>query len=139
MQKTKLGLSVGLVGMGMFLICFFGGYAAAVILAGYILLFEENMWLKKATVKGIVLLVTFSLLSALIGFIPDIIRLISGFSVLFNGDPVYAEVISKIVNVIDIILEIAEKALFIILGVYALKQRTLKIPVIDPLIDKSMN
>ena len=139
MQKTKLGLSVGLVGMGMFLICFFGGYAAAVILAGYILLFEENMWLKKATVKGIVLLVTFSLLSALIGFIPDIIRLISGFSVLFNGDPVYAEVISKIVNVIDIILEIAEKALFIILGVYALKQRTLKIPVIDPLIDKSIN
>ena len=139
MQKTRFGISVGLVGMGVFLVCFFGGYAAAIILSGYILLFEENMWLKKTAAKGVILLVAFSLLSALIAFIPDILRLLNGFSTLFDGDYIEAEVLNKIINVIDIIIEICEKVLFIVLGIKALKQRTLKIPVIDALINKSMN
>lgn len=47
MKKTKLGISVGLLGAMLFFSCYFGGYTIAIIIAGYVLLFEENAWLKK--------------------------------------------------------------------------------------------
>ena len=44
MQKTKLGISVGLLGAAIYFMGLFGGYLVAVLLAGYILMFEENEW-----------------------------------------------------------------------------------------------
>ena len=42
MQKTRLGISVGLLGAGVCFLGLVGGYLVTAILAGYILLFEEN-------------------------------------------------------------------------------------------------
>src|SRR5574344_1340231 len=47
MEKTKLGIPVGLLGAAMLFACYFGGYLVSFVLAGYILLFEENAWLKR--------------------------------------------------------------------------------------------
>ncbi len=52
-QKTKLGISVGLLGAAIYFMGLFSGYMVAVLLAGYVLLFEENEWLKKSAVKAI--------------------------------------------------------------------------------------
>lgn len=52
MQKTKLGITVGALGAITFFAGFFGGYLAAIVLAGYALLFEENAWLKRSVVKA---------------------------------------------------------------------------------------
>ena len=60
MQKTKLGITVGALGAITFFAGFFGGYLAAIVLAGYALLFEENAWLKRSVVKAVVLMVFFS-------------------------------------------------------------------------------
>lgn len=42
MQKTRLGISVGLMGFITYFGCCFGGYIAAILLFGYILLVAKE-------------------------------------------------------------------------------------------------
>lgn len=137
MQKTRLGITVGLLGAAMYLSTFFGGFVAAVILAGYILLLEENIWLKKAAVKAVALTLAFSLLSGIIGLLPNAIDFINSVANLFD-ESVRVEFITNLVSMLNWVLVIAEKVLFILLGIKALNQGNIKIPVIDPLINKHM-
>ena len=139
MQKSKLGISVGLLGA---LICFsalFGGYLATIVLAGYVLLAEENQWLKRTGVKAVILMVLFSLASALIGFIPDTFGLINDVVLIFSDDPVSLQIVSRIVELLSDILYFAEKVIFIIFGIKALGQKPLYIPVVDNFVSKYMN
>lgn len=138
MQKTKLGISVGLLGAAVFLACFFGGCTVAVIMVGYILLFEENAWLKRSAVKGVALMFGFLVLSALISLIPNVMTLIDSFVNIFGGH-FYINFISSIVNVVNTAITIIQKLLFIVLGIKALNQGTVKIPVIDSLLNKYMD
>ena len=138
MQKTRLGISVGLLGAAIFFSCFFGGYTVAIILAGYILLFEENAWLKRATVKGVALMFGFAVLSAAIYLIPNAITLIDSIFNVFGGN-FYITFVSNIIDVVNNALGIIEKLLFIVLGLKAFNQGTVKIPVIDSLVNKYMD
>lgn len=138
MQKTKLGISVELLGAAAIFSCFFGGYTVAVILAGYILLFEENAWLKKTAVKSVALLFGFGVLSSLIYIIPNAISLIGSFLNIFGGS-FYLNFVSNVISFVDNALNLIEKLLFIVLGLKAFNQGTVKIPVIDSLINKYMD
>ena len=137
MQKTRMGVSVGMMGAAMFLTCFFGGYVAMLLLAGYILLFEENPWLKRSTVKGVVLAFAFTLLSGLVTLIPNAIGFINSVAVIFE-ETFYITVVSNIVNMIVNALDLVEKVLFLVLAFKALSQSTIKLPVIDAALDKHM-
>lgn len=138
MQKTRLGISVGLLGAAVFFSCFFGGYTISIILAGYILLVEENAWLKKNAVKAVALMFGFSVLSAVINLIPNAINFIDDIFNIFGGN-FYINFISNIINLIESALGIIEKVLFIVLGLKAFNQGTIKIPVIDSLVNKYFN
>ena len=48
------------------------GIVPLVILAGYVLLLENNEWLKRAAVKAVVIVVAFGLISVLIGTLSDV-------------------------------------------------------------------
>lgn len=137
MQKTKLGVSVGFLGAALFFCCYFGSYIVPVLLAGYILLFEENAWLKKTAVRGLSLMIGFSLLYAVIGLIPNVITFVNSICYVFGGS-FHISVITNIISVVNRGLEIVEKVLFILLGLKAFHQGTIKIPVIDPIVDKYM-
>lgn len=84
MQKTKLGVSVAVLGAAMYFTGLFSGYIVAVVLAGYILLMEENEWLKKTAVKAVALMIAFSLLSTLLGLIPGVINFIDSIFIILN-------------------------------------------------------
>ena len=56
MQKTKIGMTVGLLGAAIYFIGLFSGYLTVVLLIGYVLLFEENEWLRKSAVKAVALI-----------------------------------------------------------------------------------
>ena len=101
MQKTRLGISVGLMGFITYFGCCFGGYIAAILLFGYILLVENNQWLRKTAVKAMILTIAFSLLSTFIGLIPDIIEFIGSIVNLFNGS-FYLTFVSKIVTILTL-------------------------------------
>lgn len=135
MQKTKLGITVGALGAITFFVGFFGGYLAAIVLAGYALLFEENAWLKRSVVKAVVLMVFFSVTVAIINVIPDLLEFVGNIASVFNGNFSIIKV-NQIVNVLVSGLNLVEKVLFLGLGVKALSQGTIVIPFIDKKVSK---
>lgn len=137
MQKTKLGISVGLLGAAVFFSGLFGGLWVAVLLGGYILLFEENEWLKRSAVKAVALMLSFSLLTALVSLLPDIIDLIRHIVNVFGGD-FTVPIINKIVTVLHNVISLTRIILFLILGFKALRQGTIVLLVVDKLINKYM-
>lgn len=137
MQKTRLGVTVGALGAITYFAGFFSGYTVAILLAGYVLLFEENAWLKRSVVKAIVLLALFSVTIGMINLIPDTIGFIDKIANVFNGNfPL--DVVNRIIAVVVAALNILEKILFLGLGFKALNERTIVIPFIDSKVSKYM-
>ena len=138
MYKTKLGVSVGLVGAAMYLGGYFGGYFVAILLAGYILLFEENMWLRKTSVKAIALMFAFSLISSVLNLIPDAIDVINSLCNIFEGD-FHIYVINRIISFLQMSISFIKTLLFLALALFAMNQGTITLPVIDTMINKNMD
>ena len=85
MQKTKIGVSVGLLGAVIYFMGLFSGYLATLLLAGYVLLFEENEWLRKSAVKAVALMVVFSLAATVMNLIPNVIGVLDNLISIFGG------------------------------------------------------
>lgn len=137
MEKTKLGVSVGLLGAAVFFSALFGGYTTVAIVAGYVLLCEESAWLKKAAVKAVALLMTFSVVTYVIGLVPDVFYWLSDFLSLINLNISFS-IIYKIVNLLTDALGIVKILAFLGLGLMALKQQTIAISAIDEMVEKNM-
>lgn len=134
-MKSKLGISVGLLGAGIYLAALFSGYLAVIVLAGYVLLVEENEWLKKSAVKAVALLMTISFAITLINLVPDLLSWISSFISIFKGTFNYG-VVSSIILSITKAIDIVKTCLFLMLGVKALNQGTVEIPFVDKIINE---
>lgn len=137
-MKTKLGISVGMMGAAIYFSGLFSGYIVLVLMVGYTLLFEENEWLKKSAVKAFAVVIGFSILSALVDFIPNAITIIDDAMNIFGKDLSIA-IVSKFVTLINTILFIAQKIVLLVLGFKAFRQSTVKIGIIDNTIHKHMN
>ena len=137
MEKTKLGISVGIAAAAIYFVAYFGGYVPAMLMAGYVLIAEENQWLKRSAVKAVATLACFSALFAVIGLLPDALSWIGSLVDLFNGSFSYS-VVSKILSVITEALDIAKTVIFLMLGVKALTQATIKVPFVDNFLNKYM-
>ena len=137
MQKTRLGISVGLLGAAIYFMGLFSGYLLAVLLAGYVLLFEENSWLRKNAVKAMSVMAVFSLLITVLNLVPNAIGFINDVVSIFGGS-FYAAFLSNLISAAVAALNIIEKLLIIGLGVKALTQGTIAVPVVDNLINKYM-
>lgn len=137
MQKTRFGITVGLLGAAIYFMGLFGGYLVTALLVAYVLLFEENQWLKKSAVKSVALMVLFSLLSVLVHLIPNAISFIDDVVGIFGGS-FYISFISSLANAVTSALNLIETVLFIGLGIKALNQGNIAVPVVDKLIDKYM-
>ena len=132
MEHTKFGVSVGLVGAAMYLLTCFGGYTSAIILCGYVLLFETNLWLRNCCVKAIALDLVFAFVSGTVGLIPNVLSFIDK---MFNTTFSYG-LINTIVNNIQFAISILNTALILMLCVKAIKGKTMDIPIVDGLIAK---
>ena len=137
MQKTRLGISVGMLGAAIYLTGLFSGYLVAILIAGYALLFEENRWLKRSFVKSVSLMVFFSFITVLINLIPDAMNCISYVASMFGGN-FHVGFISNLVSAVTSVIDVIQKVLFLALGVKALNQGTIVVPVVDKLINKYM-
>lgn len=139
MHKTKLGISVGLLGAIIyFSAAFSGGYIVAIILCGYVLLVEDNPWLRKTSVKSVLLMVAFSLLTFVLNVVPDLTNMITTISNI-TGKYISSNIISSIDVILDTIVGIIRSIVFIVLGIKALNQGIIKLPLIDKIIDKYMD
>ena len=137
MQKTKIGVSVGLLGAVIYFMGLFSGYLTVVLLIGYVLLFEENEWLRKSAVKAVALMVVFSLAATVMNLIPNVIGVLDNLVSIFGGS-FHIGFLSSLVYAVTEALDIREKLLFMGLGVRALTQGTIDVPAVDGLINKYM-
>jgi len=137
MQKTRLGISVGLLGAGVCFLGLVGGYLVTAILAGYILLFEENEWLKKNSVKVISFMILVSFANVVLNLIPNIINVINNFVGIFGGN-FSLVILIQIVATLTSMLDVVEKLVLISLGIKAVNQGTVAIPIVDSLVKKYM-
>ena len=134
MQKTKLGMSIGLLSAVIYFPALFGGYIPLFMIAGYVLIFEQNDWLKRVCFKAVILLIAFSMITAIVGVLPNLMNSFSNFIQIFHGDFSYV-LLSRIVNIFNDIMSIIKVILFIMLGFKAYKIQDIRISNIDKIID----
>ena len=84
-MKTKLGVSVGVLAAATFFLGLFGGYTALALLVGYILLFEQDSWLKKTAVKAIAIMLIFSAANYILDLIPSLLNMINNLLGIFGS------------------------------------------------------
>lgn len=136
-MKTKLGISVGLMGAALYLGSYYGGYVVMALMVGYVLLCEENEWLKAAAVKAALILLSFSLLNTLIDLIPTLVNLLDSLFRVFNGS-LYVPFIDNVSNLFYNILTLLKKVLMIGLAALALINGDKKSDPLDKLVQKFM-
>lgn len=135
MQKTRLGITAGLLGAAIY---FMGAISIipAFLLAGYVLLFEDNDWLKNAAVKMAIVVIGFSILRIGVGLIDDVLGIIN--SILNWIVTVNLSVPLNLISIIQRILSLLENVVLIILGLKALSMGTIKSKFFDKIINKHM-
>ena len=122
MNNSKLGIPVNYLAAISYIMCYFQNYVVLLLLIGYILLKEDNVWLKKTAFKGFLLALVFSCATSIIGVITSIIPLAA---IVFT--------------IIKLILSILKAVLFFVLAFEGVKQKSISIPFIDNLVDKCIS
>ncbi len=134
-MKSKLGISVGLFGAGIYLGNLVGGILVSILLLGYVLLFEENEWLKVSVIKATVLSMLFTFVTMVIELIPRTIGTLDNLMRIFDGD-FTVQFLSNVSLFLNYGVGLLEMVVFLLLAVKALNQRTMNIPVVDGMIKK---
>ena len=136
-MKTKLGISTGVLAALVYFAALFGGFGIGlIVLAGYVLLFEADEWLKRMAVKAVVFTVTLTVLSYVIGIIPDAIDVINSVIDIFNGKTIYLEWLNDIISFILTVISFIRTVVFLLLGIKAISKSTVYIPIVDGMVNK---
>ena len=141
-MKSKLGIHIGFLACICFLVAQFGGLVPLILLAGYILLFEENYFLRMSALKALLIVLASSVLTTLINLIPDVLfNLINWFTRIFGADTTFnnLKAISKITQIFSFLawlVSTAKMLLLLLLAFLACRIKTIKLPFVDKLYDK---
>lgn len=130
MEKTKFGLAVNWAAAILFAVAFFAGYVPAIIIAGYFLIAESCVWLKRMSAKCLVIMLVFSAVSFVLGFLPGIFMDLASYgSILYN--------IFKYIDYVNtIIIQLLKIAAFVFMIILSLKKSEARIPLLDNILDK---
>jgi len=134
MEKTRIGVSVGLMGAALYLAGMAGGVLAFLVLAGYVLLFEKNAWLRRTAIQAGVIVFSFMIAGALIDLIPSLASGLTNLVGIFGGH-LTIRPLSSLGGLLGNILSIARILLFVALALRALKQQSMPIAQADKLVN----
>ena len=137
-MKTKIGLSAGAYAAFTWLLALYGGYIPLVIAVGYVLIFETNEWLRVSVVKALFFTLVLSLLCSALYILPDLFEMFDDWAGVFNGNVPYGK-LSKVIAALVDIVTIFKTVFFIILGLMALKMKTIRIGFIDKFAEKHLS
>lgn len=138
MLPSRLNISPALLAAVLYFSALFGGYVCTLGLALYVLLCETDDFVRRAAVKAPAVMVSFSVLTALIWLLPDAVNVLNVFVSLFGGS-FHLAFLSTLANVLAVIAEFVRKALLLWLGIQALKCTDVHVPFVDKLLSKFMS
>lgn len=133
---TRMGITTGLLAAGLYFSGLFNS-TIMLLIAGYILLFEKNQWVKSSAVKAVVILAGCSIITYGFGAFTGIFDIVEDF---LRFGKVYPDfwVLDNISALIGSIVSLAKTLLYLILGFMAFGNKTIKIGLIDNLVTKYM-
>ena len=130
-----MGIAYNVLAAIVCLLGYYGGYVITGIFAIAVLLTEENPWLKKYCVKTLLLMLTFSVLSTVIGLIPTFLNLVyTGAGIV--GINLYFSAVENVFSLLRQIVDLGEMVLFILMAIFALIKKNFKLPLIEKLVNK---
>lgn len=132
MEKTKLGIPVGVFAAIIYFIAVIGGYNSLIVLIlalGYVMMKEDNQWLKKAVFKALAIFLAYYVFVELINIFDN--SILSLPSTLTNGKMKAIVIPFNFINIIESLLSLVRYALLLFLGFSAFKQKDLPIASID--------
>lgn len=140
MLKTRLGLPANVVAFVMYLVALIGGagMVAPLLLAGYILLFEDLNFVRRAAVKSIAIVLAVFLVNVVITVIPELLDVVEHMLNIFD-ESMYGDFIrgyDSFTAMLTSMLALAEKAFLILLAVMALFNKTINLKFVNKLADK---
>ena len=142
-MKTKLGLSAELTA-ALFLLLLLGKVFtgsslfmyAAIVLGAYVLFKEEDLFLKGTVVKGVLLVLFVTFINLCLNYVDNLLEFINFFMGIAKTESINDGF--GIVSWIQLIIRIVEKIILMLLAVFAFKRKTIKLPVIDNIINKHL-
>lgn len=135
MVKTKMGVPIALIGAAMY---FLGviNFTTAVILAGCVLIMDDNEWVRRQALKAISVVIFFNVLYEMVNWLDEFCGIINIF--VHWGDE-YAktfEIPANITSLLRRLISLTEDILLVIMGFMALKMKSIRLGLIDNLIDR---
>ena len=128
MEKSRLGISVGMVAAIVYLVGLIDGFGLLLVAVFYVLFCEQNAWLRQWAVKAVALYFVFALLSVVLGLIGDVfgvvfgaIRWMASFVIGGAGDLFSFSLTGLLRDLLSFIRSI----LFLILAILPFKQKTI--------------
>lgn len=134
-MKTKLGISVSFMSALLYFGGLFGGYVVLALMAGYVLLKEEDIFLKRVAVKSVVICVGCSVLSGIIALLPNLYSIISTLLDVFGADMPGTALVS-LASFLQYLVTFAKSVVLLYLGGAALLNKYAVKDPLDPLVDK---
>ena len=138
MEKTKLHIPATLLAALACLLAYYSGYLILGILVGYVLLVEDNAWLKKFSLKVLLLMLIFSVVNTVLYLLPDLIDILFSFLRIFGvyNRPDFFNFIDNVFNFLSQIISLLKMVVFLLLGAATLFGKDVKIPGLDTFVEK---
>ncbi len=144
MNKTKLGISTCMTAGIVFLLAIAITFVNSswvfampfVLLVAYVLYKEEDLWLKASTLKAVFVVIFLLLVDFFFGFVFDLMAFINFF--LQFADISITDGFG-IVSFFTNIIEVVGKIFLLVLAICAFKGKTIKLPLIDNMINKHLS
>ena len=135
MIKTKLGISNFLLAAIIYLLGLFSNTVALVVAVGYVLIREDDAWLRKGALKAIILHLVILVLQCVVAFMPDLLGLLNSFLNIFKVNVNFG-FISSVKAFLNNSLDILRTVLFFLLALFALLGKNIPSPVVEGMAEK---
>lgn len=133
---TKLGIKASALATIMCVAAMALGYVSAVLIAGYILLAEQDKMLRNTALKSLAIVCLAALGVTAINLLPNFIGWISDFIGIFEGS-LRIGILSLICSWLVGTVRLAETVILAIMAIMAFKGKEFSIPFIDKFLNNA--
>lgn len=137
-SKTALGVSVCLMGAGAYWLGLVSDLAA-IILVGYILLMEKDIWLRAVALKSITIIAVFAALEGIFYIIQNALDGFNSLLVVVGSISLGYTKLYQICGLLLIICKIAKDVILLVSGYQAWHFKNFKLGSLDKMVNKSIN
>lgn len=138
MEKTKLGISVKLLAAIICLSPLFGGSVVFFGLVLYVLLMEKNEWLKKMTIRTLVIVFVCAAASAILDFVPNIISVMDSFANIFRTN-FHIPFVSDLFYAANHVVSVARTIVLLIMSLKCFTEDNVEIKQLEDFVAKHVD